>query len=148
MPGRQQGVIDQYTGGRLGDTSTLAYVVQSVLAVSPIFGFGAGGLLVAYDNAWVEELVMNGVLGAVLYSMLLVTLVIGWLRARAHLGSAAARLAGGLVAVAIGASWGLPALTANRCATIAWLLLSLLLLPELRPAEPVPEPAAAAVAAA
>lgn len=127
MPGRRQGVIDQYTGGRLGDTSTLSYVVTAVLATSPVFGFGAGGLSVAYDNAWVEALVMNGVLGVVLYTLMLVALVFGWVRARAGLDSGARRLAGGLVAVVIGASVGIPALTANRCATIAWLMLSLLL---------------------
>jgi hypothetical protein len=127
MPGRQQGVIDQYTGGRLGDTSTLSYVMKAVLTTSPVFGFGAGGLLVAYDNAWVEELVMNGVLGVVLYTLTLVTLVFGWVRARADLDAGARRLAGGLVAVVIGASVGIPALTANRCATIVWLLMSLLL---------------------
>jgi hypothetical protein len=120
-------VVGQYTAGRIGDGSSLYRTVSVVLHDSPWFGFGAGGLATAYDNAWVEALCMAGLVGAALYTAVLVVLGVAWARRRAGMDAAAARLAGGLVLVLAGASVGVPALTANRTATVAWLLLTLLL---------------------
>jgi hypothetical protein len=120
-------VVGQYTAGRIGDGSSLYRTVAVVLHDSPWFGLGAGGLATAYDNAWVEALCMAGLVGAALYTAVLVALAVAWLRRRAGMDAAAARLAGGLVLVLAGASVGVPALTANRTASVAWLLLTLLL---------------------
>jgi hypothetical protein len=128
MPGRNQGAVDQYTAGRLGETSTLSFVIDAVMQSSPITGFGAGGLLVAYDNAWVEALVVNGLIGAALYTAMLCALAYCWVHTRPLMDAAQTRLAGGLIIIVVGASVGVPALSVNRCATILWLLLSLLLL--------------------
>jgi hypothetical protein len=112
--------VDLYTAGRFGERGTLSTAVNAVLQSSPWFGFGAQGLAVPYDNAWVEAFVVAGVCGALLYTAVLGLLVVAWWRRRS-------RFAGGLVLVVIGASMGLPALTANRVATLAWVLLTLLL---------------------
>jgi hypothetical protein len=132
-PGANSDALRLYTGGRLGNSSSLDTVVAAVLQRSPWFGYGAGGLAVPYDDAWVEALCVAGLCGAVLYTMLLATLAVCWLRRRVPAGSGGARsarsrLGGGLVLLVIGASVGLPALTANRVATIAWLLIGLILL--------------------
>ncbi len=127
-PGANGDALHLYTGGRLGNSSSLHTVVAAVLHDSPWFGFGAGGLAVPYDDAWVEALCVAGLYGALLYTMLLATLAVCWLRRRVPAGSARSRLGGGLVLLVIGASVGLPALTANRVATIAWLLIGLVLL--------------------
>jgi hypothetical protein len=132
-PGANGDALRLYTGGRLGNSSSLDTVVAAVLQRSPWFGYGAGGLAVPYDDAWVEALCVAGLCGAVLYTMLLATLAVCWLRRRVPAGSGGARsarsrLGGGLVLLVIGASVGLPALTANRVATIAWLLIGLILL--------------------
>lgn len=127
-PGANGDALHLYTGGRLGNSSSLHTVVAAVLHDSPWFGFGAGGLAVPYDDAWVEALCVAGLCGALLYTMLLATLAVCWLRRRVPADSARSRLGGGLVLLVIGASVGLPALTANRVATIAWLLIGLVLL--------------------
>jgi hypothetical protein len=134
VPGaRRGGSLGDYTAGRLGDSSVLSGAIDAVLDHSPVIGFGAGGLAVPYDTAWVEALAVNGLVGAAIYSAVLVGLVVAWLHMRRYEHPAELRLAGGLVIVVIGASVGLPALTANRCATIVWLLLTLLLLAKVNP---------------
>ncbi|MEH0986166.1 hypothetical protein [Micromonospora sp. CPCC 205556] len=128
LPG-SSGSSDQvgvYTAGRFGGQSTLQDVVDIMFAISPTFGVGLGGLQMAYDNGWVEVLVMAGLFGVALHTALLAALLVGWAGVRN--GRPESGLAGGLVLVVIGASFGLPALTANRCATAVWLLLGLLLL--------------------
>lgn len=128
MPGSDQGAVDLYTAGRFGGESTLAVVVNAVMESSPIWGFGAGGLAAPYDNAWVEALVMDGIFGAVLLTAVMVVLAHAWWIARPQSSPGESRLTGGLVAVVIGAAVGVPSLTVNRCATILWLLIALLLL--------------------
>jgi hypothetical protein len=116
--------VDLYTAGRLGGASTLRALVESVLDTAPWFGVGVQGLAVAYDNGWVEALVVGGLAGAVVYSLVLAYLFVAWRRTPA---GPAADLLGGLAVLLLGASVGLPALTANRVATIVWILLVLLL---------------------
>ncbi|GIH14814.1 hypothetical protein [Rugosimonospora africana] len=152
-PGTNGDMLHLYTGGRLGDSSSLQTIVAAVLHDSPWFGFGAGGLAVPYDDAWVEALCVAGLCGAILYTMLLAVLALSWYRRRlppdpgqsrlaqsqltqsrvaqpqlAQSRLAQSRLGGGIVLLVIGASVGLPALTANRAATIAWLMIGLVLL--------------------
>jgi len=127
--GGDQGVVDLYTAGRLGDSSTLAIVTDAVLKGSPIVGYGAGGLQVPYDSAWVEALVIGGFFGTIIFTALLTALAWGWCEARRRdRDPDLTRFAGGLVAVVGGGAVGVPSLTVNRCSTIVWLLLALTLL--------------------
>ncbi|MER7419092.1 hypothetical protein ABT346_20305 [Micromonospora peucetia] len=126
LPGSGGDQLGLYTAGRVGEQSTLQHVVDVVTSASPAFGVGVGGLKMAYDNGWVEALVIAGFLGVALHTAVLAALLVGWFRTRSRRPESA--LTGGLVVVVIGASAGLPALTANRAATVVWLLLGLLLL--------------------
>lgn len=138
------GVFDLYTAGRFGPRSTLYGVVELVLRTSPWLGFGAGGVEAAYDNGWVEALVVSGLIGATIYTAILVILLVTGLRAiRRAVDPQATRLYTGLVLILAAGSFGIPALTANRAATFGWLLVSLLLnrlmpRPQNPPHEPVP----------
>lgn len=128
LPGGDQDPLALYTAGRFASGSGLAQVAEAVRGSSPVWGFGAGGLGAAYDNAWIEALAINGIAGAALLTGIVVVLAHAWWSTRRTIGEAESRLAGGLVAVLVGAAMGVPSLTANRCATIVWLLLALLLL--------------------
>lgn len=121
-------LVGFYTAGRLGDAPTLRYVWEIVLGASPWFGLGAGGVAAAYDNGWVEALAIAGLVGVLIYTAVLGCLVAAWFTRRSALDRSTSRLASGLIIVLLGASLGLPVLTANRVATIAWLLIGLLLL--------------------
>lgn len=127
-PGDGADLVGFYTAGRLGDAPGHQYIADAVLGSSPWFGVGAGGLGFAYDNGWVEALAVAGIVGMLIYTGVLGCLVAAWYRRRSTMDPASARLAGGLIIVLVGASLGLPVLTANRIATIAWLLIGLLLL--------------------
>lgn len=118
----QAGLIEVYTAGRFGQQSTLGGVTAAVLHNEPLFGFGAAGLAVPYDNAWVEALAVSGLMGALAFSGLFAAFAVGCRRIQIR---ANRRFAGGLLMALLGASLGLPALTANRCATVVWLLLGL-----------------------
>lgn len=113
-------LLDQLTAGRLGDESTLLPVVRAVLDGPAMFGFGGRGLSIAYDNAFVEALVLAGITGVALLLLTMSILIYLWRHARA---SREADLFGALVVISIVGSIGLPVLTANRVATILWLLL-------------------------
>ncbi|HEY0003141.1 MAG TPA: hypothetical protein VGB74_22010 [Actinoplanes sp.] len=131
LPGSDGEIVALYTAGRLGDDSTLAVVTEAVLHGSPMVGYGAGGLQVAYDNGWIEALVVGGVVGAVLFTAVLLTLATAWWKARRRAENPESTcLAGGLVAVVVGGAVGIPSLTVNRCSTVVWLLLALLVLSE------------------
>lgn len=122
------GAADLYTAGRFSERSRVWPAVEAILAASPWFGFGAGGLLVAYDTAWLEALAVSGLIGVLAYTGVLLLLVVAWWRLRPVADKPRSQFAGGLIVVLVGASFGLPALTANRVATVAWLLVTLLLL--------------------
>ncbi|MEU5561829.1 hypothetical protein [Micromonospora musae] len=126
IPGTGSDTVGLYTGGRFGQQSTLSDVIDAVAYISPTMGVGAAGLQMPYDNAWVEAFVVGGVLGVLLHSAVLVALAASWWLNRSAGPESA--FAGGLILVVACASAGVPALTANRCATVVWLLLSLLLL--------------------
>jgi hypothetical protein len=120
-------LASQYTGGRYGSGGTLGPVASDVLHASPWAGFGAGGLNAAYDSLWLEVLAVSGVLGVVLAAVMLVMLASRWLALRASLALPEWHLAGGVLALAAGASLGIPSLTANRAATLLWLILGVLI---------------------
>lgn len=87
---------------------------------------GAAGLNVAYDSLWLEVFVVSGIIGVVLAAARLVLLAARWVRVKASLDRAEWQLAGGVLVLAVGASLGIPSLTANRTATLLWLVLGLL----------------------
>ena len=117
----------QYSGGRYGSGGTLGPVASDVLHAAPWTGFGAGGLAKAYDSLWLEVLVVSGVLGVILAVAMLVMLAWRWLRLRGRLAIPEWHLAGGVLALAAGASLGLPSLTANRAGTLLWLIIGVLI---------------------
>lgn len=111
-----------YTAGRLGTGSTLTRVIDEVTRVNPLYGVGAGGLKVPYDNGWIEAFVMAGTLGVACYTL---TLLAIFRMARSDADSARRRFLTSVVVLAIGGSLGLPALTANRAGSLLWLFLAL-----------------------
>jgi hypothetical protein len=119
-------LVTRYTAGRYGDGGTLGPTASDVLHASPWAGFGAAGLNVAYDSLWLELFVVSGIIGVVLAAAMLVLLAARWARLKASIGRAEWQLAGGVLVLAIGASLGIPSLTANRAATLLWLVLGLL----------------------
>ena len=118
----------QYTAGRYGAAGTLAPVTADVLRATPLAGFGAGGLDgPAYDSLWQEVLVVSGILGVILAAAVFVMLA--W-RLTVLRTTVLVRedwqLACGAAVLAAGASAGIPSLTANRAATLLWLVLGAL----------------------
>lgn len=115
-----------WTAGRYGTGGKLGPATADVLHAAPWSGFGAGGLGVPYDSLWLEVLAVSGILGAVLAAAVLVMLAVRWARMRASLGRAEWHLAGGVLVLAVAASAGIPSLTANRAASLLWLILGVL----------------------
>jgi len=117
----------EYTAGRYGTGGSLGLVVSDVLHASPWYGFGAGGLATAYDSLWVQVLVLGGIAGVILAAVVLLMLAFRLWCLRGVTGLAEWNLAGAVLVLAIGASLGLPSLTANRDATLLWLVLGILI---------------------
>jgi hypothetical protein len=117
----------EYSAGRYGTGGSLGPLVSDVLHASPWYGFGAGGLETAYDSLWLQVLVLAGVAGVVLVAAVLLMLASRLWRLRGETESAEWNLAGAVLLLAIGASLGLPTLTANRDATLLWLVLGILI---------------------
>lgn len=117
--------LSTYTAGRFGNgnASSLTSLWDEVILLDPWFGLGAGGLQVPYDNGWAEAFVMAGLVGVICYTL---TLFLLWRMARTIHHPARRRLMLGLVALAAGASLGIPALTTNRASTLLWVLIALL----------------------
>ncbi len=118
-------LVTAYSAGRYSTGGTLGPVVADVLRSSPLYGFGAGGLAVPYDSLWVEVLVVAGVAGVVLAIAVLFMLGFRWALLRATMGRQEWSLAGAVLVLAAGGSLGLASLTANRDATLVWLILGL-----------------------
>lgn len=118
-------LVDSLTASRYGESSTLQPVVDAVMSGPVWFGFGAAGLTTAYDSGFVEVLVVAGVFGVALYCAALLVLLGAW---RSMVRGSERTLMGFLLLLVVAASAGVPALTANRSATVIWLLLGNLLL--------------------
>jgi len=139
-------LTSQATGGRYGSGGTLGPVIGDVLHSSPVIGFGAGGLNVAYDSLWVEVMAMSGLVGLVLMAAVFVLLWYQLTGLRWSLGAAERSLAGAALALAAAVSLGIPSLTTDPAASLLWLILGLLItgqarrpaLDELAPARRVP----------
>ncbi|WP_148234278.1 hypothetical protein [Cellulomonas flavigena] len=115
------------SAGRLGEGGTLERTIAPVLDHHPFFGVGMRGVVVAYDSAWVEALVVGGVVTALLLAITLISLAWRWWSLRRALPRSAWFVGGAVLMVAAGASVGVPVFTGNRIATLLWLLLGLLL---------------------
>lgn len=111
-----------FTAGRIGENSTLLQVVQEVARISPLFGMGAEGFSVPYDNGWVEAFVLAGLSGVACYTAMLAWL---WLAGRSDPDPGRRLLLLSVTVLAAGGSLGLPVLTANRVATLYWLVCAL-----------------------
>jgi hypothetical protein len=125
----------EYTAGRYGTGGSLGPVVSDVLHASPWYGFGAGGLTTPYDSLWVQVFVVAGIAGVILAAAVLLMLAFGLWRQRGVIGPAEWNLAGAMLVLAIGATLGLPSLTANRDATLLWLVLGILIAAKPRVSE-------------
>ena len=74
-----------------------------------------------------QVLVLAGIAGVILAAVVLLMLAFRLWRLRGITGPAEWNLAGAVLVLAIGASLGLPSLTANRDATLLWLVLGILI---------------------
>ena len=119
------GALGFYTAGRFESGSALSGVVGSILALSPISGVGAGGWEVPYDSAITESLVVAGLLGLVLYGVVIVG-IFGLARKTINRHRQMFIFLFGIVTLA--GSLGFSPLTANRVSTVSWLLITLFVL--------------------
>jgi hypothetical protein len=121
-----QSLTVTYTAGRYGAGGTLGPVAADVLHVAPWGGFGAGGVGVPYDSLWLQVLAVSGALGVALAVAVFGMLAWRLTALRAVLERAEWQLACGVAVLAAAASLGIPSLTANRAATMLWLVLGVL----------------------
>ena len=120
LGGFDKGPVSALSGGRLGGGGSLGSVQTLVLHKSPIFGFGLGGVDMAYDSSHIEILANAGMIGVVLY----VALLLGLRRTGSTLPRSPDRiLAQSLLLVAVFGGVGLPILTANRVGVAWWVLI-------------------------
>ncbi|WP_416954722.1 hypothetical protein ACNKF0_20990 [Nocardioides sp. T5] len=104
----------------------LVALAREVLGEHPFFGVGAKGLPVSYDSTWIEAIIVAGVVGALLLLVVHVILAVRWYRLRRVLPHEEWRLAGAVVLLVWGSSFGMPSLTGNRESTLLWIFLSIL----------------------
>jgi len=122
-----EGVINLYSGGRLGSGGTLGSAFHLVATESPISGFGLGGLVsVPLDSMWLAAAVTAGYIGIVLWVAVTLLLVVRYLQLR-H-ADPTRGLMFSIVALIIGSSLGFPVLIGNRISTLLWIVLTVLLL--------------------
>jgi hypothetical protein len=115
-----------YTAGRYGTGGTLAAAFTDVVHAAPVAGFGAGGLLAAYDSLWQQVFVVSGAMGVILLITVLLMLAKRLMELRGFQLRQEWQLAAGVLFLAAAASLGIPSLTANRAGTMLWLVLGLL----------------------
>lgn len=118
-----QSILQFYTAGRWTEGSSVMEVTDFVLGASPLFGMGIAGLVVPYDSLWTEAVVLGGVLMALAMVVVLVTLLLAFTKIQ---DKSLRLMSYAFWAVVVGASFGIPALTANRAATIVWVVAALL----------------------
>lgn len=118
------GFLDLYGAGRFDDTSSFSIVITDILEISPLTGIGAGGWGVPYDGAIAEFLVTGGILGLIMFAIVL----IGMFTLPLKLTGSARWFSFLLAVVIVGGSLGFSPLTANRVSTVAWVMIALLVL--------------------
>jgi hypothetical protein len=122
-------IITTYSAGRYGTGGTLAALTGTVLRVSPWAGFGAGGIVTAYDSMWTETLAVTGLFGVGFLLVEFIVLFARWARARTYLARPEWRLIGATLVLALGGSLGVPTLTGQRISVLLWLIIGLLVVP-------------------
>jgi hypothetical protein len=120
-------LTSQVTGLRYGSGGSLGPVIADVMRSAPWTGFGAAGLNTPYDSLWTEALVVAGIIGVALMAAVLGLLWLRWCRQRDVLSPAQRSLAGATVALAIGASLGIPSVTSDPAAALLWLIMGVLI---------------------
>lgn len=118
-----ESILQFYTAGRWTEGSSVLEVSDFVLGTSPLFGMGVAGLTVPYDSLWTESVILGGILMVLAMIVALVALI--W--AFRKISDRNLRLTSyAFWAVLVGASFGIPSLTANRAATVVWVVAALL----------------------
>ena len=125
LPEGSESWVDAFGSSRYGESSTLTPIAEAVLGNSPWFGFGAGGLRVAYDSQWLESLAVGGIIGLLLVFFSIGNIAVYCAKMEA---TPEKTLLIGALGVLVVASLGIPSFTANRVATCAWLILTLAIL--------------------
>jgi hypothetical protein len=124
-------LLRYYTAGRLGEGSAFSMVMGEVMSSSPVYGMGTHGLKVAVDGAWVQVIIIAGLLGLALLIAVVVVLACTCWSQRDHTPDS--QFAQGIILLAIGASFGIPVFTTPRVASLLWLLLCLSVLSRDQP---------------
>lgn len=124
-PPEDSSLVGFYTANRWQDGSNMQAVLNVVMTHSPLSGFGLAGAQVPYDSAWTEIIIYAGALGAAGLCVVFVLLLRIF---RRIIDTELRRLALLFWFLLVGASFGLPSLTANRTSTVVWLVISLLCL--------------------
>ncbi|WP_131746276.1 hypothetical protein [Frankia sp. Cppng1_Ct_nod] len=122
----------KYTAGRLGKDGPFKVAFRYVSDTHPWFGYGAGGLAVPYDSSWIEMMIVGGFVGVIIFALVLVVLVYGWLKGRPTRSVPERSFATAVLVLSVAATMGLPAFTANRVALFIWIFLTLLILVDER----------------
>lgn len=129
-PKQNQGLIEFYSAGRWNEGAGMTGILDLVKQRRPLTGFGLKGLKVPYDSGWTEAAVVAGILGICILGIVFLALL---MMTRKIEDPRLRTLARFIVAFLIGASLGLPALTANRAATMVWVVLGLFCLMAKQP---------------
>ena len=127
IPGTDGIDVTQLTGGRYGHGGVMAPAIEAVIGSEPVFGFGLPGLATSTDAAWVEMLVLSGIVGVLCLGVVLAAMLVGFAQRRTSLAEPERRLFSGVVAILVISSFGFPSLTDNRLSVIAWVLVTLLM---------------------
>lgn len=122
-----RGLVDHFSAGRWNSGSHVQTLITDALANSPIAGVGAGGWETGYDSGWTQAIVIGGIIGVVLHVIMMLS-VLQLAKRMIDVDRRNLTLMVGLLL--IGADLGIPAFTANRDATVVWILLALLCLVE------------------
>lgn len=117
--------IENLTAGRWNEEARIMEVMGAVMDTRPLAGYGFSGLDAAYDSLWTEVMIQAGLLGALLVMTPFIALIT---LASRMVDKDLKFLTIAIVTVLLGTSLGLPTITSNRVATVAWLIITLIVL--------------------
>lgn len=132
-----QSLIQFYTAGRWNENSQMLTVFDFVISTSPLVGFGASGLRVPYDSQWTETMVASGLIGTISVVTVFAILFSRFYKIQDWDTRC---MAIAFWVVLLGGSFGISSLTANRAATIVWIVIALLIAIEGNDKRTVPTP--------
>jgi hypothetical protein len=114
-------LLKTMSAGRFGDQSTLEEVVGATLRTSPSVGVGYVRPAFPFDNGWVAIFTATGLIGLGIFSVVLWLFFVQTKGTRASSGELS--LSRTVFWLVLLGSLGLPVLTANRTATVSWVLM-------------------------